>query len=373
VNEKTTPPTKRAPRRRFRLWEKKRGDRQTGSLWWGSAGEVIFFVLLFLLGVFVLTELIALRMVSTKDTFLTSNWFISLCGLILFALIVTGAVGAIYSALLTSTSAERRAALAKGTTSRDLLADLHADADEYPTIPNESNWKISPGMRLAYRLPSGSTTGIRLVVAAVFALVWNAIVVVLAVLEFNLGGELGDDAHPIRQLVARSSPEFYGWNLTTFILVSFAVIGVFLIYRLIRQLIAAEAIGTTHVEVSQQPLQPGGCYRTLVTQLGHLRIKVMELLLVCDEEVSFSEGTDTRVESRRIYEESVFREENIVILPSEPFQYETSLDVPTDAMHSFVSQNNSITWKLVVKAQSEKWPQLVRDFPLVMLPPNVSR
>lgn len=318
---------------------------------------------------FVLTELIALRVVAEEGTIFTANWFIGLCGLILGGLIVTGAVGAIYSALLTSTSAERRAALAKGTTSRDLLADLHADPEEYPTIPNESNWKISPGMRLAYRLPTGSTTGVRLAVSAVFALVWNAIVVVLAVLEFNLGG--GADQR-IRQFMSRPSADFYGWNLTTLILILFAVIGVVLIYKLVRQLVAAEAIGTTHVEVSAQPLHPGGCYSALVTQLGHLKIKVMELALVCDEEVSFSEGTDTRVESKRIYEELVFREENIVILPSEPFQYETSLDVPSDAMHSFVSPHNSITWKLVVKAESEKWPQLVRDFPLVMQPPKSS-
>ncbi len=376
MNQKPSPTVKRTPRRRFRLWEKKRGERQTGSTWWGSTGEVIFFTVLFLVGVFVLTELIALRVVSTEESFLTSNWFIGLCGLILLALIVTGAVGAIYSALLTATSAERRAAFAKGTTSRDLLADLHADAEEYPTVPNETNWKISPGMRLAYRLPTGSTTGTRLAFFAVFSLLWNAVVVVLAVLEFNLGGKfagpfgrplVGKD-QPIREFVARPSADFYGWNLTTIILILFGAIGVYLIYKLFRQLVAAEAIGTTHVEVSAQPLHPGGCYRALVTQLGHLKIKVMELWLVCDEEVSFSEGTDTRIESRRIYEESVFREENIEILPSQPFQYETSLDVPIDAMHSFVSQHNAVAWKLVVKAESEKWSPLVRDFPLVMQP-----
>ena len=90
--------------------------------------------------------------------------------------------------------------------------------------------------------------------------------------------------------------------------------------------------------------------------------------LVCDEEVSFSEGTDTRIESRRVYEKSVFREENIVVLPSEPFHYETSLDVPADAMHSFVTSHNAVTWKFEVKAESKKWPRLNRVFPLVMHP-----
>lgn len=361
MSRNSTIQSNRPPRRRFRLWEKKRGARQTGSSWWGNAGEVIFFAVLFLIGVFTLSELITLRFVSREQTFFTSDWGLFISVLVLGVLITTGAVGAIYSALLTATSAERRAAIAQRANSRDLLADLQAECQEYPAIPNDANWKISPGVRLAYRLPSEATTGFRLAVSAVFTLLWNAAVIVLAVIEFNLDARAS--GREIREFLSQP------WiNLTGVVLVTFAGIGGFLIYRLIRQLVAAEAMGPTHVELSSQPLHPGGRYRALLTQHGHLQIKSLEMWLVCDEEVSFSEGTDTRSETRRVYECSVFREENITILPSEPFHYETTLDVPADAMHSFVTNHNSITWKLIVQAESKKWPKINRVFQLVMHP-----
>ena len=60
----------RRPRRglsRFRLWEKKRGSHQTGSAWWGGAGEAIFFAFLFLTGVATLTQLIWLRVMVRAE------------------------------------------------------------------------------------------------------------------------------------------------------------------------------------------------------------------------------------------------------------------------------------------------------------------
>ena len=223
---------KKAPKRRFRLWEKKRGDRQTGSPWWGSAGEVMFFASLFLVGVLALTQLITLRLFAEEEFFLTSNWVMALVGLVLGSLIVIGATGAVYGALLASTSAERRAAIAQRATSRDLLADLRSKSEEFPAIPNDMNWKISPGVRLAYRLPSSSTTAFRTASLAVFTLTWNAAVLVLAVLVTR-GSNL-----IFREWLSRP-----GVNLSGVVLTVFTVMGAYLIYLLIRQLVAAEAMG----------------------------------------------------------------------------------------------------------------------------------
>lgn len=365
MNRNTATPVKRAPRRRFRLWEKKRGERQTGSSWWGTAGEAIFFAALFLVGVFALTEVVTLWWVASDDSFLGSNWALILSVVVLGTLILSSAALAIYSATLTATSAERRAAIAQRATSRDLLDDLRSASTAYPSIPNDAHWKISPGVRLKYRLPSSSTIGIRLVVSAVFTLCWNAAVIVLAVLEFNFGGQ--EPARQLREFLSRP------WiNLTGVVIAGFAGFGVYLSYRLVRQLTAAEAMGPTHVEVSAQPFQPGDRYRAVVTQHGHLQIRSLEMRLVCDEEVSFSEGTDTRTESRRVFDELVCRVEDVTILPSEPFHMEATIDVPVDAMHSFATNHNSVTWKLAVTAESKKWPQIHRIFPLVMHPGGVN-
>ena len=42
----------------------------------------------------------------------------------------------------------------------------------------------------------------------------------------------------------------------------------------------------------------------LLTQAGHVKIDWLEMRLVCEEEVSFSDGTDTRAESKRVYDKS---------------------------------------------------------------------
>ena len=281
MNQNSATSVKRTSRRRFRLWEKKRGDHQTGSSWWGSAGEAVFFAALFLVSVFALTEIVTLWWVATDESFLTSSWGLMLSLVVLGTLIITSAAFAIYTAMLTATSAERRAAIAQRATSRDLLDDLRSASKQFPAIPNDAHWKISPGVRLAYRLPSSSTTGIRLVVSAVFTLLWNAAVIILAVLEFNLVGKEAGQA--LRELLSRP------WiNLTGVVITAFGVFGGYLLYRLIRLLMAAEAMGPTHVEVSSQPLEPGGKYRVLVSQHGHLQIRSIEMRLICVEEVSFS-------------------------------------------------------------------------------------
>lgn len=337
--------------RRFRLWEKKRGSRQTGSKRWAGAGEALFFAVLFLLGVLSLTELLVLRFVWNSRGFLASGWGLWLSMLMLGSLILIGAVGAIYSVMLTGASPERRAALAKRATDIDLLAETMISPKEYPNVPRETNWTNSPGIRLAYRLPIATSPAWRLLVVASFCLIWNGAVAVLAVLALN-------------PTVLRTNDS---WMFSGMVFV-YAILGGCSLFYLFRMLVAAAAIGPTSVEVSAQPLSPGRRYKVFLTQAGHLRIEWLELRLVCDEEVSFSDGTDTRTEIERVHDQVIFRQEAFEIMPSEPFYHECSLDVPADAMHSFLSAHNAVIWKLVVRASSRKWPTFERTFPLVVYP-----
>lgn len=338
----------RRPRRShrgLRLWEKKRGSRQTGSTWWGGAGETIFYASLFFVGLIALTELISLRVMWNSNSFLTSNWGLALSILMLGSLIITGAVGAFTSVVTTGTSAERRAALAKRAVDNELLADVSNRPKDLPSIPNDANFRNSPGIQLAYRLPHATSPSWRLGVVASFCLVWNGAVAVLAVLAFNQRGEGFD-------LASLLSPSW--WSLFRIVVLMYGIIGVLSIKYLVQLLVVAAAIGPTNVEVSTLPLYPGGDYRVFLSQSGHLQIDWLDMRLVCDEEVSFSDGTDTRSESRRVYDVRLFYHEDFEILPSRPFQCECPLDVPDNAMHSFVAANNAVTWKLVVKIQPKK-------------------
>lgn len=340
----TDQPARRARRglQRFRWWEKKRGSRQTGSSWWGAAGETLFFATLFLVGVATLTQLVWFRVTERGDGFLTSHWGSLLSILLLGSFIIIGAVGAIRSVVITGTSAERRAAIAKRATHSELLREVHPSA-EYPSIPNDTNWKNSPGIRLAYRLPSATSPSWRLVVVASFCMIWNGAVAVLAVLAFHEGDRF-------------SGWSFFdpgAWSLFRCVVVIYAVIGLVTTRSLFRMLFAAATIGPTSVEISSLPLYPGEAYHVFLSQAGHLKINWLELRLVCDEEVSFSDGTDTREEVSRVYDEGVFRVEDIEILPSQAFQYECSLRVPEAAMHSFVAAHNAVTWKLIARLQPQ--------------------
>ena len=351
TSERTTARNRRASRR-FRWWEKKRGSRQTGSKRWGGAGEALFFAALFFLGVLALTELLALRVIWTSENFWVSGWGLWLSVLMLSSLIATGAFGAIYSVMLTGASAERRAALAKRAQDIELLPEAQVLPSEYPNVPRETNWTNSPGIRLAYRLPIASSQAWQLLAVASFCLIWNGAVAVLVVLALNNSAGFRT---------------FGSWAFTGMVVI-YALVGGYVVLYLFRMLVAAAAIGPTSVEVSALPLRPGKQYRVFLTQAGHLKIEWLELRLACDEEVSFSEGTNTRAERRRVYEQVIFRAERFEILPSEPFQHECSLDLPDEGMHSFQSPHNAVIWKLVVQASAPKWPPLERVFPLVVYP-----
>lgn len=375
--------------RRFRLWEKKRGNRQTGSSIFGGAGETLLYAGLFLVGVATLTQLIWLRVSGTAESFVTSNWGMALSVLLLGSLIVIGIFGSIYSVIVTGTSAERRAAIANRAKDSELMHEVQPTVP-YPTIPDDANWKNSPGIRLAYRLPSATSPSWRLVVVASFCLLWNGSVAVLAVLAFHQG-----DSFTFTSLF---DPQ--AWTLFRLIVFAYSVIGVVAINYLLSLLFAAASIGPTSVEVSSLPLYPGGTYDVFLSQAGHLKLDWLELRLICEEEVSFSDGTDTRVEVCQVYDGQVFREANFEIVPSEPFQHLAKLTVPIDAMHSFVSGHNSVIWKLVVTLQphsetlkrksvlpemlrrirlvakrsgwlrraTDSWPPVQRVYPLVLHP-----
>ncbi len=185
---------------------------------------------------------------------------------------------------------------------------------------------------------------------AMFCLIWNGAVAVLAVLALNQR-EIG-------------RPD---WSFV--LLVSlFAGLGMAALVYMFQLLLVATAIGPTSVEVSDLPFLPGSQYQVYLTQAGNLAMNHFELRLVCDEEVTYAQGTDTRIERQRVYDQPVFRCERFDILRGLPFEHRCSIEVPKNAMHSFLSRHNSIQWKLVVHGAPKQWPAYERTFPVVVYP-----
>lgn len=346
--------SRRPLRSRFRLWEKKRGARRTGSKWMGGAGETVFWVAMFLVGVMALSELIIAHWGDRQSASQGTSWGLWLLLLVFVSLIGCGLGGIVYTLLQVGTSAERRLALARRAASL-APAPEHPDSNEdFPCIPSDENLTNSPGVRLRYRLPVVESPGAHLLLIAILSLLWNGVVAVLVV------------------LVANQIPPgaWTGWSMVVVLI--FAGMGVAALYYLIRLLLLSTALGPTSVEVSDHPLIPGRRYRVYVAQMGQQPVNRMQLNLVCDERVSYRQGTDTRTESRRVFQQEIFVRNDVQVRPGLPFEYECDLAIPSNVMHSFLAAHNGVEWKLMIRGEAKNWPPYERCFPIVIFPPATS-
>ena len=425
--------------RSFRLYEKKRGNRRTGSKKLGSAGEALFFAILFLLGCIGLAGLVVTLVIpqwrvnheftrltctildarvgeklddevvgyrpeiqieyqveeetyriwtydvhtlrkngystdpedarAVLDQFVIDksyrcwynpaepdeavltrrlNWWIWLTLIVPVSFVLLGGIRLIYAGLSWGKSTERRAALVNRAVK---FAPTNGNGkSDFPHIPGGTDVTNSPGTTLAFRLPVRAATGWMLSGWAAGALAWNgtvALFVYRAVAGYRNG-----------------SPD---WMLTAFI-IPFALMGIGLIVLFFRRLLLSSRIGPTMVEISDQPLEPGGRYQLFLSQTGRLKINSLDVLLVCDEGATYRHGTDARTESRRVYQQPVLHRDQCRIQPGVPFQADCEFELPPGAMHSFKSRHNEVSWKVVVKGRLAAWPDYERSFPIIVHP-----
>lgn len=266
------------------------------------------------------------------------------------ALIGVGAGGLIYGLLQWGTSAERRAVLRQQAKPLSLADPDTQQALEWPGIPSFASVNESPGTTLAYRLPMVSERGWALGVCFVVCVVWNSIVLIFFIL-----------------MVSRSWQTEPGWVGPAF-LGPFALVGAGTIYWFFREWMLLTFIGPTIVELSDHPLQAGQTYELFLSQAGRLRMQFLELLLVCEEETIYRQGTTVRREVQRVYQEQLFGQEDFTISGAKPFELRCKLSVPAAAMHSFHSPHNKIEWKIILRGKAHGWPPFQRAFPFVLLP-----
>jgi hypothetical protein len=263
--------------------------------------------------------------------------------------IAIGGGGLIYTAWHWGASAERRASLSKQAAKLDVLREK-TGGTPLPNVPSPVDAHSSEGTRLAYRLPIATTPGWQLFVIFIMCLFWNGITSVFVVLAV--------------QSHLRGRPE---WFLTLFI-IPFVLVGLGLIYFLLRELLITTGIGPTRLECSHYPLEPGQECELLLIQAGRLSMNSLIVELACDEQVSYRQGTDTRTETKRVFSQNLFRHEGFAIDPAAPFEHQWSLVIPELAMHSFKSPNHEVKWKLVVEGDVANWPNFRREYPLIVVP-----
>jgi hypothetical protein len=199
-------------------------------------------------------------------------------------------------------------------------------------------------------LPMGTSPGWALFGTLAFVVIWNGIVAVFAVIA-------------VRKHLAGRPDWFLTIFISTFTVIGLGAIGVFL-----RQLLVATGIGPTMMEISDYPLHPGGEYHLFLSQSGRLTIRALRVCLMCEEAVTYRQGTNTRTESRQVFQQELFRREDFEIGGGLPFEAEFALNLPAGIMHSFKADHNEINWSLAVAGEVAGWPDYKRCFQLIVRP-----
>ncbi len=318
----------------------------------GGIGEAMLFAALLLFGTISLAALVTSQLLNAGGDTL-STWTLGLGVAVSVTCVLIGGGGILSTALQLRTSVERRSALANEAATRvELLGTTPATEREYPCIPRDADLTNSPGVRLAYRLPIAASPNSQFFYLSGF---WLAAV--------GLASTLVVWALEGFQVVPREAYR----GLVAF---PFAIIAITTTYFFVKSLLVQITLGPTTVEVSDHPLFPTKSYRVFVSQAGHLSASGLQLRLVCQEEVTYEQGTNVRTESQVVCSQQLFRKEDVEINPGDPFEHECEFEVPEEAMHTFQSASNRIHWKLVVRGNVQGWPDFERSFSVVVYPCN---
>ncbi len=275
-------------------------------------------------------------------------WWIWLVLFVPLSLVILGGVGL---AMVVQAGKERSLlAQVTASSSRFLLKAGAASSQLWPTIPPPLSSQDSPGVRLPIRLPLMPTELGNFFGWFLGSLLWNG--ASLTVLTWAWTG-----------VWAGQQDWLFFAFACLLVVVGAAWLGA-MGYFVARQW----RVGPTIVEISGQPLIPGGRYQVYVAQFGHVKVNRLSISLVCEERVVFPEGTETRTESREVAKIRLFRREAFEVRSGLPFEAFFDLDLPVGVMHSFRSPHNQIVWMILVEKVLVGLTPIKRYFPVVVYP-----
>ncbi len=282
------------------------------------------------------------------------NWFAWLPLVLPASFLAIGAGGLVYTLLNWNKSTERRTVWARTAARLDPLESISGANQLFPTVPGHTRLIDSPGTKLRYRLPlSGPSWTLFGLLGA--SLVWNAVVI------FLLGVAIR------RHLQDRAD-----WAFTT-LMVLFLGIGIAWIVLTVRRFVVAADVGSTILEIDHHPLYPGGRYRLFLSQAGRRNLKQLRVVLACDEEARYLQGTNLRTARQRVQEVVLLDVANVSIQRGEPYESHFTVEVPAAAMHSFYSDHNRVVWKLLVQGKPSEGADFERVYSLSVYPLEVPR
>jgi hypothetical protein len=152
----------------------------------------------------------------------------------------------------------------------------------------------------------------------------------------------------------------------------FLVLGALALCGGVTGLLVHLCVGRTAAELSAHPVRPGEPFEVCVRQEGPARLRSLRVSLVCEEQATYQQGTDTRTETKCVYRQNLLHRGEVVAERDAPFEYRTEVTLPGGAMHSFAAAHNRVRWRLVVRGEPAGLPHFERDFPFVVAPAGVA-
>lgn len=275
------------------------------------------------------------------------TWSAWLMLLVPVPFLATGGLGLVYIVAGWNKSAERRAAMAQRVLQLD---PARSSQRTFPYVPDESDLTSSPGTTLAFRLAAQSPAW-GLLAFLLACLFWNGMFSVL--LTVVVRSHLSGNAE---------------WFLTAFT-IPLGLVGVLLVWGFFRHLREVTRIAPTIVEISDHPLRPCEEYELYVAQPGPLDLERFRVLVVCEEEATYSQGTSSRTMQRRVYQDELFHRQGLRIPAGTLFETRCRLRLPARAMHSFQASHNQVRWKVVIEGATPRRPYFERGFTVHVHPP----
>jgi hypothetical protein len=143
----------------------------------------------------------------------------------------------------------------------------------------------------------------------------------------------------------------------------FALIGLLIIWAFVNTVIKLLFVGETHIELPCEPLTPGQTVPVQIYQHGSVPISKLTVQLIAKETVSYRSGTDRVTKSEEVYNEPVADQQNLVARGKSMPTTQVEIRIPEDAMPSFHSSNNQITWGLKITFEIPNRPDLDMFYP----------
>jgi len=158
------------------------------------------------------------------------------------------------------------------------------------------------------------------------------------------------------------------WILVLF-LIPFVVVGLLMIVGFFHALLAT-LNPRVLLLIGPGNLRCGGRFTLDWEFVGSThRLRDFSLVLEGVEKATYRQGTDTRTDEHVFHRTTLARRE-----AGQPMENgSVALDFPAGLIHSFQASHNRIEWRLVVRGDIPKWPDLNETYPITLLPADSSR